>query len=178
MNRGGGQGPAAFSSPPPSSLSLSLSLSLFSFPFSLSLLLAPFLSVFLSLALVLLLPFSDSLLFLLSFPLLPCLLPAVEREGGREIGRERERGMKRATKTRKEKMMRARPLACPELSAPFIPFLRREQGEKKMKKATEEKAREPGEGGVHPSSPHRLPPSCLFLSVLCYSSLFAEMERR
>ena len=86
--------------------------------------------------------------------------------------------MKRATKTRKEKMMRARPLACPELSAPFIPFLRREQGEKKMKKAREEKAREPGEGGVHPSSPHRLPPSCLFLSVLCYSSLFAEMERR
>ena len=71
MNRGGGQGPAAFlkllffSSPPLSLIVLSLLLSLLR-----SLILVVF-----SVALVLLLPFSDSLLFLVSFALLSCLLP-------------------------------------------------------------------------------------------------------
>ena len=56
-----------FSSPPLSVIVLSLLLSLSD---------SLFLSVF-SLALVLLLPFSDSLIVLLSFALLPCLLPCV-----------------------------------------------------------------------------------------------------
>ena len=70
MNRGGGQGPAAFLSsssfhPLPSLVVLSLLLSLLN-----SLILVVF-----AVALVLLLPFSDSLLFLVSFALLSCLLP-------------------------------------------------------------------------------------------------------
>ena len=70
------------------------------------------------------------------------------------------------------------------LSSPFFPFfsfLSYEENrvrQEKMKKAREEKAREPDEETIHPSFPHRLPPSYLFLSVLCYSLFFAEMERR
>lgn len=49
-------------------------------------------------------------------------------------------------------------------------------GEEKRKKATDKKVREPNEGGILLSSPNHLPPSYLFLSVVCSSVLIFRRE--
>ena len=84
--------------------------------------------------------------------------------------------MKRAMKTRKQRWWERGPLAFSEISVRFIPFSWREQGEEKRKNGTGRESE--GAERRRSSTFHHLPPSYLFLSVLCCSLLFAEMEKR
>lgn len=76
-------------------------------------------------------------------------------------------------KTKKDEMMRK---SAPCMPVPFIFPSLCCFGEEKRKKATDKKVREPNEGGILLSSPNHLPPSYLFLSVVCSSVLIFRRE--
>ena len=81
--------------------------------------------------------------------------------------------MERTMKTKKDEMMRK---SAPCMPVPFIFPSLCCFGEEKRKKATDKKVREPNEGGILLSSPNHLPPSYLFLSVVCSSVLIFRRE--
>ena len=81
--------------------------------------------------------------------------------------------MERTMKPKKDEMMRK---SAPCMPVPFIFPSLCCFGEEKRKKATDKKVREPNEGGILLSSPNHLPPSYLFLSVVCSSVLIFRRE--
>ena len=81
--------------------------------------------------------------------------------------------MESTMKTKKDETMRT---SAPCMHVPFIFPSLCCFGEEKRKKATDTKVREPNEGGILLSSPNHLPPSYLFLSVVCSSVLIFRRE--